>query len=57
MFEIAICDDNVNDLHNTEKILQGFLSEQKIDCNVRGFYYVIDQEHKVFAKMNCYESV
>ncbi len=37
MFEIAICDDNVNDLHNTEKILQGFLSEQKIDCNVRGF--------------------
>ncbi len=37
MLEIAICDDNINDLKHVEKMLQNFFVEQKIDCNIRGF--------------------
>ncbi len=37
MLEIAICDDNIDDLNNTKMLLQAIFSEQKLEYELRTF--------------------
>lgn len=37
MIEIAVCDDNKNDLHNVTEILHDIFSQKNIDCNIESF--------------------
>lgn len=37
MLEIAVCDDNLNDLRDITQILQVLFSQQNIDCHIKSF--------------------
>ncbi len=37
MIEIAICDDSLEDLENTQDILQKVVSDENLNCNIRSF--------------------
>lgn len=47
LFEIVICDDNIEDLNNIAGLIHSILYEQKIDCEIKLFASANEMLHRV----------